>query len=74
MSNPNPSPIPSGAAVTYACEQGHHGTTERRRVNADHTSENGWHSMTTGRCAGTMFYGDYNRQPDCECPCHEVAA
>ena len=50
---------------TLHCDEGRHGSTERRTVARD-----GWLAMSRGTCAGTVFSIMTGEETDCECRCH----
>lgn len=54
-------------AETWMCENGYHGTAERRWF-----SEVGWEGMYEGTCAGTVRSVVTGEEWECGCGCHKT--
>ena len=50
--------------TTWMCDNGQHGTSERRSLTTVD-----WSAMYEGHCAGTAF-SMAGTEVDCECECH----
>lgn len=57
--------VDAATPTTWECQHGHHGSAERRTL-----ADNGWRSMWTGACAGTVYSVMHARETDCGCSCH----
>lgn len=52
--------------ITWMCEQGNHGTPERRYMT------DGFRGMYSGKCAGTVFaIASGSKELECSCSCHD---
>ena len=58
-------------ATTWMCENGYHGTVERRYVRRTDVGEAIFEGMYTGQCAGTCISIETGKETECECECHE---
>jgi len=54
--------------TTWMCDNGHHGTTERRHTGD--TPDTRFKDMWQGSCAGTVYSIMTMTETDCGCECH----